>query len=215
MRRTASVKEYLNAHGLESSNVSEQGKGKREPLNDNRSEKERFLNRRVVVSVTIPGRSIVLEPVVDKQDETKIIDTPKQKTITQIIEDTATKVGTKFTLNNLLFVGGRHYLVPESIPVIQELLKVMNDNPKLEISIEGHVCCIPGNNDGVDLDLGSANLSEMRAKTVYDYLVRNGIDPKRMSYKGFGHQFPIKPYPESSIEDMNINRRVEIKIMSK
>jgi len=213
LRRTGAVKDYLNARGLESSNiVKEEGMGKRQPAISNSTDNGRFMNRRVVVNVTIPGNSVVKIPEVKP---TPVIDTPARKTITAIITDTATKAGTTFALQDLKFIGGRHYLVPESVPVIQELLDVMNKNPNLEISIEGHVCCVPGNNDGIDLDLGTANLSEMRAKTVYDYLIRNGIAPKRLSYKGFGHQFPIKAYPETNVEDMNANRRVEIKIVSK
>ncbi len=223
LRRTEAVKNYLDARGLESSNVvKEEGMGKRQPLNRNLTDNERFLNRRVVINVTIPGRSVVKMPVPEvKMPELKVpekkpilIDTTK-RTITAIVADTATKAGTKFVLHNLIFIGGRHFLVPESIPIIQELLTVMNNNPRLEISIEGHVCCIPGTNDGVDLDLGTSNLSEMRAKTVYDFLIRNGVAPKRLSYKGFGHQFPVKPYPETTVDDMNANRRVEIKIVSK
>ena len=224
LRRTEAVKKYLEDRGLESSNVvKEEGMGKRQPLNHNLTENERFLNRRVVVNVTIPGRSVlkmpspeVKMPEVSTPEKKPIaIDTPAKRSITAIVADTATKAGTKFVLRDLIFIGGRHYLVPESVPVIQELLSVMNNNPRLKISIEGHVCCIPGNNDGVDLDLGTANLSETRAKTVYDYLIRNGIAAERLSYKGFGHQFPIKPYPEANVEDMNTNRRVEIKIVSK
>lgn len=200
LRRTEAVKNYLDARGLESANVVKvEGMGKRQPLNRNLTDNERFLNRRVVVNVTIPGRSVVKIP---------------EKTITEIIKDTATRAGTKFTLHNLNFVGGRHYLVPESVPVIKELLTVLINNPNLDISIEGHVCCIPGGTDGIDLDLGTANLSEMRAKTVYDYLIRNGINDKRLSYKGFGHQFPIFPYPEKSKQEEDENRRVEIKIIN-
>jgi len=216
LRRTGAVKEYLQARGLESSNVvKEEGLGKRQPAISNSTDNGRFINRRVVVNVTIPGRSVVKIPIPEVKPPEVKIDTPVTRTITAIIADTATKAGTKFVLRNLMFIGGRHYLVPESIPVIQELLDVMNKNPTLEISIEGHVCCVPGNNDGIDLDLNTANLSETRAKTVYDYLIRNGISPKRLSYKGFGHQFPVKPYPETNVDDMNANRRVEIKIVSK
>lgn len=216
LRRTDAVKKYLDDRGLESSNVvKEEGLGKRQPLNRNLTDNERFLNRRVVVNVTIPGRSVLKMPVPEVTMPEVKIDTPAKRSITEIVADTSTKAGTKFVLRDLIFIGGRHYLVPESVPVIQELLAVLNNNPKLEISIEGHVCCIPGNNDGVDLDLGTANLSETRAKTVYDYLIRNGIAAKRLFYKGFGHQFPLKPYPETNVEDMNTNRRVEIKIVSK
>lgn len=214
LNRTESVKNYLAAKGLPSFSVfKEKGLGKRQPLNKNATDYERFLNRRVVVDVTIPGRSVVTIPV--KKTGEKIHEKSVEKTVTTFVTDTSTTVGSKFTLKNLIFIGGRHFLMPESFPVLWELLSVMNENPKLEISIEGHVCCIPGNNDGIDLDLNTANLSEMRAKYVYDHLVRYGISPKRLSYKGFGHQYPLAAYPEKNVEEMNNNRRVEIKVVSK
>ena len=214
LNRTESVKNYLAAKGLPSFSVfKEKGLGKRQPLNNNATDYERFLNRRVVVEVTIPGRSVVTIP--QKKPFEKINDKPVQKTVTAFVTDSTTKVGNKITLKNLIFIGGRHFLVPESYPVLWELLSVMNENPKLEISIEGHVCCIPGSNDGIDLDYNTANLSEMRAKYVYDHLVRYGISPSRLSYKGYGHQYPVAVYPEKTVQEMDSNRRVEIKIVSK
>ena len=138
LRRTEAVKNYLDARGLESSNVvKEEGLGKRQPLNHNLTDNERFLNRRVVVNVTIPGRSVLKMPVPEvkmpevttPEKKPLAIDTPAKRSITAIVADTATKAGTKFTLHDLIFIGGRHYLVPESVPVIQELLAVLNNNP--------------------------------------------------------------------------------------
>ncbi len=228
VKRTQAVKDYLAERGLPSFNViKEEGFGKRKPLNKNATDYERYLNRRVVVDVSIPGKSVItfpvkkpVEKIVEKPVEKKpgekiIIDKPVEKTITAIVADTATKVGSSFVLRNLVFIGGSHELVPESVPILKELLKVMTDNPKLEISIEGHVCCIPGKNDGIDLAVGTPNLSEMRAITVYNYLVIYGIAPGRLSYKGYGHQFPVAPYPERNVQEMDSNRRVEIKIIKK
>ena len=199
------VKNYLNTRGLDASITKEQGFGKRQPLNNNASDYERSLNRRVQLAITMPEEKVVVKPI-EKVEE---------KTFTKIIEDTAVKVGTVITLKNLNFIGGSHNLMSQSTPVLQELLDVMNRNPQLVISIEGHVCCIPGDDDGVDLALGTRNLSQTRAKTVYDYLLNNGITENRISYKGFGHRFPLTPYPERSDEEMINNRRVEIKIISK
>ena len=205
-KRVKAVKNYLTGKGLEPAVIiKEEGFGKRNPLNNNASDHERFLNRRVELAMTLTE-----EKPVEKQVE-KIT----QKTFTKTIEDTTTRVGTTITLQNLNFVGGMHYLLPQSAPVLNELLEVMKQNPRLVIAIEGHVCCLPDKNDGVDLALGTANLSEMRAKTVYDYLLKNGIAPDRMSYKGFGHQFPLAPFPERSAEEQINNRRVEIRIISK
>ncbi len=225
LRRTGSVKKYLDDRGLESFNIiMEEGLGKRMPLNNNRTEEDRFLNRRVELTVTIPGRSVAKSPVPElvKPDTSAItkitpVDSlPSKRSITDQMNDTANfKAGSKIVLKDLMFIGGRHYLVPGSLPILQELLDIMNKNPTLVISIEGHVCCVPGNIDGIDLDLNTPNLSEMRAKMVYDYLIDNGINSDRLSYKGFGHRFPIRPYPERTVEDQEINRRVEIKIISR
>lgn len=214
VKRTEAVKTYLAERGLPSFNViKEEGLGKRQPLNKNATDYERYLNRRVVVDVSIPGRSVITLPA--KKPAEKKPEQPVVKTITAIVADTAIKAGSKFVLHDMIFVGGSHALVQESIPVLKELLNVMIKNPNLKISIEGHVCCIPGTNDGIDLELGTANLSEMRAITVYNYLVIYGISPDRLSYKGFGHLFPVYPYPEKNVTEMDANRRVEIKIISK
>ena len=204
-KRVEAVKNYLNTRGLDASITKEQGFGKRQPLNNNASDYERSLNRRVELAITMPEEKVVVKPI-EKVEE---------KTFTKIIEDTAVKVGAVFTLKNLNFIGGSHNIMSQSAPVLLELLDLMNRNPHLVISIEGHVCCIPEDGDGVDLALGTRNLSQMRAKTVYDYLLNNSIAANRISYKGFGHRFPLTPYPERSDEEMINNRRVEIKIISK
>jgi flagellar motor protein MotB len=53
-----------------------------------------------------------------------------------------------------------------------------------------------------------------RAKFVYDYLIENGIEKERLSYKGYAHTRP-KILVENTPEEEQINRRVEIKITEK
>jgi outer membrane protein OmpA-like peptidoglycan-associated protein len=205
------VKKYLVDHGVESSIIIKtEGYGFNMPAGDDASPAE---NRRVELVINIPEIKVaekIIEQPVEKPVE-KII----EKTITKKIEDTATKAGTKLTLQNLNFVGGSHILIPQSAPVLDELLAVMKNNPKLVIAIEGHVCCIPDKGDGEDFATGKANLSVARAKTVYDFLLQNGINADRISYRGFGHLYPIYPYPERFEEERSKNRRVEIRIISK
>jgi flagellar motor protein MotB len=62
------------------------------------------------------------------------------------------------------------------------------------------------------METGRYDLSTARAKAVYDYLVENGIEAKRMRYKGLAGQFPIV-MPELSEADRTTNRRVEILIL--
>ncbi|MGG7035723.1 MAG: OmpA family protein [Flavobacterium sp.] len=120
------------------------------------------------------------------------------------IQFTQLKTGDRIRLKNLNFYNASGKLVPKSEPFLAELLLIMQQNPKLKIQVEGHICCEYQDYGGV---------SYLRSKTIYDYLVKNGIDKKRLSYKGFGSSNPIYPLPEQNEFERNENRRVEIKII--
>ena len=204
LKRTHAVKNYLVQRGFKASNIiEERGFGKRRPLNRNHGEQEMFLNRRV--EIMVEGNNIS-ETVKIPCDE---------KTLTEAIEDTATMEGTNIVLKNMNFYGGTHVIIPESVPTLLELVKVMKKNPKLEIAVEGHICCQDGPGDGIDMGTRTANLSENRAKEICYYLSKNGIASARLQYKGFGHQSPLTPYPEKTEQERVQNRRVEIKILKK
>lgn len=100
------------------------------------------------------------------------------------------------------------------MPVLQKLLTALNENTKLRIEIQGHVCCTLNGADGMDLDTREMKLSENRAKAIYDYLVGKGISRNRLSYKGFGRTKP-KVEIETNSEQEQLNRRVEIMIIEK
>ncbi len=106
------------------------------------------------------------------------------------------------------FQPGRHAFLEESSEPLRLLLDALKKNVGLKIELQGHICCQPYPGDGEDNDTGLSNLSEARAKAVYDYLIRNGIDAKRLKYKGMGNYFP-KVQPEITEADRSANRRVE------
>lgn len=124
------------------------------------------------------------------------------------------KVGDNILLKNLNFQGGRHFLMPNSETVLHELLAFLEKNTTIHIEIQGYICCERISFDGLDMDTGEMKLSVNRAKFVYEFLVNEGIDPLRMTYKGYGNS---KPLIENEITEMDrtTNRRVEIKIISK
>jgi outer membrane protein OmpA-like peptidoglycan-associated protein len=115
------------------------------------------------------------------------------------------KKGDLIKLDNIYFFNNSAKVVPKSEPVLYELLCVMNDNPKLVIEIQGHICCkTPQQEDAI---------SAARAKTVFNYLIRNKIDRKRLTFKGYGVSRPIHPIPEKNSLEEDENRRVEILII--
>jgi len=206
-KRVMAVKDYLLGIGWESKDILiAQGHGELMPVTDNNSLEQRSLNRRVEVKIIYGSPTTVSVP--GNKPE-------KQPTLKDKIADTTVKSGTNLVLRNINFAGGLHRFLPESYPMLEELLDAMRTYPALVIRVEGHICCNPTPADGLDNETGLFNLSEARAKAVKDYLVKNGIDPKRVSYKGFGHAVPLYPYPEKSLEEEKLNRRVEIKIISK
>jgi len=123
--------------------------------------------------------------------------------------DDKLKVGDRIVIENILFKGSLTHFIDEETAE-KELLKIikyLNDNPTVTIKIQGHVCCISKSfADARDLESGKNNLSETRAKKIYDFLLSKGIDKERMGYEGFGRQFPI---PNT---DELLNKRVEILI---
>lgn len=123
------------------------------------------------------------------------------------------QVGDKIVLKGLNFIGGRHQPTPEGELVLRKLLKLLKDSLSLEIEIQGHICChLRAEGDGPDLDNhGEPKLSLNRAKHVYDFLIKNGIEASRLSYKGYGGSRPLRQ-PEITEQDRIANRRVEIMI---
>jgi len=121
-------------------------------------------------------------------------------------------VGQLFVLDRIFFYTGRHIVTKESLPEIESLYKMLNEHLRMEIRIEGHVCCVHPLVDALDMDTGEEKLSVNRAKYIYEYLVRKGIDAGRLSYQGFGKKYPLSP-TEYTQEEQDMNKRVEIRIM--
>ncbi len=127
---------------------------------------------------------------------------------------TSLKEGETLLLRNVYFPPGSHIIKPESYETLEKLFNILRDNPRLKISIEGHVCCIHGDvPDALDIDTNEPVLSINRAKAIQIYLIKKGINEDRLQYAGFGKQHPIIAN-ERSEEDAEKNRRVEVRIVS-
>jgi outer membrane protein OmpA-like peptidoglycan-associated protein len=93
------------------------------------------------------------------------------------------------------------------MPLLEELLYILEDNPKMRIEIDGHICC--------NLNTMDTKLSFRRAIVIFKYLIDNGIPVGRLAYKGFGSNVPIYRLPERNEEERAANRRVEILVVEK
>jgi outer membrane protein OmpA-like peptidoglycan-associated protein len=155
---------------------------------------EQFADQSLNRKVTIEYESTTVKPKVEPQKE-----------FTEAIKKA--KAGDKIKLKNINFFNNSARVVPKSIPILYELLCVMEENPTLKIEIQGHICCQPIKD--------ISNISTARARAVYNYLVQHKIDRNRMKYKGYGVTNPIYKIPENNEFEENENRRVEILILEK
>lgn len=188
--------------------------------------KERRYNRRVDVFYTIIPKKVVVKEVVyddpvvytgqviNKEPEViekkEIIQVPDADDLIDPVglyqnPYATAKVGDKLVMNNLYFYDRSGIFVPESLPVMEELLEFMITHPKVKIEIQGHICCQLGE-DPEDIAL-------VRAISVHNYLVANDIDDSRLLYKSFGSTQPLHKIPERNEKERNENRRVEILIL--
>jgi outer membrane protein OmpA-like peptidoglycan-associated protein len=213
MRRAQSTAARLEQNGIDRKSMKlVMGKGEVKRKEERRGgyAEDRRVDIVVQHVVTIPPPAPVAKPV--KKDTVKKVAPPPVLTADNIEE---VEVGQSLKLDRLYFVGGRDIVKPGSEKALFELYQLMKKNPKIKIQIEGHVCCTRfDEEDGEDLATGDMNLSEMRAKAVYKYLVEKGIDKDRMKYKGMARTMPVTR-DESTIFQSDLNRRVEIRILEK
>lgn len=121
------------------------------------------------------------------------------------------KAGEKYKLGNITFYGDMAELLPNSYPSVEALAELLQHNKKLVIQIEGHVNKGTVKNEK-DIQFNQT-LSEQRALTIYNYLIKKGISPKRLSAVGLSASQMVYPKPKD-LKEQEANRRVEIKITS-
>ncbi len=155
----------------------------------------------------------------------------KDKDTSYVKDFVLTSLHLPVRLDNIFFEFNRWTLMKESVPALQELLKLLLDNPHVTIEISAHT-------DRRGKDDYNLNLSAKRAQAVVDYLVAAGIEKERLSPQGYGKTKPTKvsktlqeQYPflkegdilsEEYIEKLSlqqqdicdqINRRCEFKVL--
>ena len=109
-----------------------------------------------------------------------------------------------FTLENVYFDVNKWDIKPECTPAIDNLYNSLMLNPRMHIEIAGHT-----DSDGD----AQANLilSQNRADAVMNYLLKMGLDPKRVQAKGYGEYKPIAP--NDSAPNKSRNRRTEVRVL--
>lgn len=116
------------------------------------------------------------------------------------------KIGAEMNLYNIYFETDSFKILPESTQELQKLINLINLNSRLKIEIQGHT-------DNTGIPLKNKELSDLRAQSVFNYLVDKGIKKDRLSAKGYGQNFPV--VSNETKEGRKLNRRTTIKVIAK
>lgn len=215
-KRAKEIKRFLLANGILNQHIHTCiGMGKEKPINDNLTEEQRSLNRRVVLKLyTDTLANADTTSLINKKSKYTISNPDKENRKQFYLNIDSADIGDKIVLKNIYFVPGTHRIKQESNQQLYHLLSTLNHYPNLVIQIEGHVCCVQDENDGYDWDTHTENLSLNRALAIREFLHKQGVALSRLQYKGLGGTQKVEP-EELDETQRAANRRVEIKILRK
>ncbi|SDL47895.1 peptidoglycan-associated lipoprotein [Salinimicrobium catena] len=113
-------------------------------------------------------------------------------------------------VSNIYFDFDKSEILPQAEVVLDRVVKIMKDYPRLELEIGSH-------SDARGSDKYNMDLSERRAAATLEYIVSQGIDRSRLSSKGYGESMPLNDCTEPDMcteEQYAKNRRSEFKVMN-
>jgi hypothetical protein len=131
------------------------------------------------------------------------IHTPSKPFIKRIILNPAV-VGEKMQLSNVFYEIDSWQLKKESITELDNLATLLSENKNLAMEIGGYT-------DSTGSVQYNMALSEKRALSVVNYLIKKGISSARLRYKGYGNTSPLGD--NVTVEGRKLNRRTEAKII--
>jgi outer membrane protein OmpA-like peptidoglycan-associated protein len=141
--------------------------------------------------------------------QNKNIDIPaasaEGRELVQIIEMNKLRVGTGSVLRNIYFNFNKATFQPSSLNELSKLERMMQQNPGLRIRISGHT-------DRIGSASYNKKLSQQRANAVKNYLVKKGVDPRRVQSIGYGEESPLASN-DDELEGRELNRRVEFEVI--
>jgi OmpA-OmpF porin, OOP family len=113
------------------------------------------------------------------------------------------EIGQVVRLNNVFFDFDKWDLRPESFVELDRVVKLLKENPAIEIEMSAHT-------DSYGTDEYNFKLSDNRARSCMEYIISKGIAASRITSQGYGESKPV--VDNETDENRQLNRRVEFKI---
>lgn len=116
-----------------------------------------------------------------ERETTKGLDKSQDINVVIYLSDIAGTI--ELSNSNVFYDFARWDLRPEAMVSLDQLIETLNDNPTVTIELMSHT-------DSRGTDEDNIELSQKRAQSVVDYLIQKGIDPVRLSARGYGESKP-------------------------
>jgi peptidoglycan-associated lipoprotein len=135
--------------------------------------------------------------------------------LNKVLTDTTYQVNIKldklelnktFVLENIYYDLNKYNIRPDAAVELDKLVQILKDNPTVTIELSSHT-------DARATDAYNMTLSQNRAESAVEYLVSKGIDPDRLTARGYGERELIVPNAKTE-EEHQRNRRTEFTILS-
>lgn len=107
----------------------------------------------------------------------------EEKNETYIVDFFLSPISKPVVIENIFYDFDKATLRPESKEALDEMIKMLNDNPNVTIELGAHT-------DRKGSDKYNERLAQRRAQSVVDYLIAAGIDTARLEAKGYGESVP-------------------------
>lgn len=161
----------------------------------------------------------------------ELVTGPEEKNETYVVDFFLSPISKPVVIDNIFYDFDKATLRPESKKALDEMIKMLNDNPNVTIELGAHT-------DRKGTDAYNERLAQRRAQSVVDYLIAGGIATDRLEAKGYGESVPktinkkmVKSFdflkegdvlteefiltlpPEQQETADQINRRTEFKVL--
>ena len=108
---------------------------------------------------------------------------PEEMNETYIVDFFLSPISKPVVIENIFYDFDKATLRPESKKALDEMIKMLNDNPNVTIELGAHT-------DRKGTDQYNERLASRRAQSVVDYLIAGGIKADRLEAKGYGESVP-------------------------
>ena len=108
---------------------------------------------------------------------------PVKKSEEYVLQFPLANISAPVLIENIFYDFDKATLRPESQTALDELVRLLNDNPNVTIELSAHT-------DNRGSDQYNERLSQLRAQNVVNYLIQKGISPDRLTPKGYGEAKP-------------------------